>query len=147
MIVWTLIKKYKKPTADYEKQILLWSIGFIFLFSVVMVCYLKFIYIDKSDEEIIKLLNSSQVEKVQGFISNFTRKVEHKKYGSVTTEDFNVDTIAFTYTDALLGRFNSFSKTYNGIFHNGLPVRITYIKGDNRYAENDNWILKIEIAK
>ncbi|GEP52787.1 hypothetical protein FNO01nite_34590 [Flavobacterium noncentrifugens] len=49
-----------------------------------------------------------------------------------------VDSVKFSYGDAMLGRFNNFSET-NSILQNGLPVRITYGKDKNQ-------IVKIEIA-
>jgi hypothetical protein len=101
-----------------------------------MIYYTK----DNTSERIQKLLTSSQVTKVEGVISNFESIRPASRRGAVTIESFMVDSVEFSYEDAMLGRFNRFSKTNNGIFKNGLSVRITYGKEKNE-------ILKIEIAK
>jgi hypothetical protein len=145
IILWVLIKKYHLSNDDYDKLILLWGSGFIAVFSILMFCLLQFVFLINSKNEVTEIINSPQARKLEGVISNFSRKVENKRFAKVTTESFTVDSLAFEYSDVLLGQFNSFSKTNNGIFKDGLPVRITYIKGNSPYRENDNWILKIEI--
>jgi len=140
LIAWGIIKFYKKQNEDYEKAILLWTTGIIFLFSSTMFIYMIYYTKDNTDERIQKLLTSSQVTKVEGVISNFESIRPASRRGNVTIESFMVNSVEFIYEDAMLGRFNSFSKTNNGIFKNGLPVRITYRKERNE-------ILKIEIAK
>jgi hypothetical protein len=139
-IAWIGIKRYKKQNEDYEKSILLWTIGIIFSFTTVMFIYLKFFTKDDSEERIQKLLTSSQVAMVEGLISNFSCVRPASRRGTVTIESFTVDSVDFGYEDAMLGRFNSFSKTNNGVFKNGLPVRITYGKDNHE-------ILKVEIVK
>jgi hypothetical protein len=140
LIAWGIIKFYKKRNEDYEKAILLWTTGIIFLFSSAMFIYMIYYTKDDTEERIQKLLTSSQVTKIEGVISNFESIRPASRRGNVTIESFAVDSVEFSYEDAMLGRFNSFSKTNNGIFKNGLPVRITYGKERNE-------ILKIEIAK
>jgi hypothetical protein len=140
LIAWVIIKIYKKQNDDYEKAILLWTIGIVFFLSSTMFIYTSCCTKDDTAERIQKLLTSSQVTKVEGVISNFESVRPASRRGAVTIESFMVDSVEFSYEDAMLGRFNSFSKTNNGIFKNGLPVRITYGK------ENKE-ILKIEIAK
>jgi hypothetical protein len=140
IIVWVLIKKLKKQNDDYEKDILLWSIGILFVFVSFILIYLKFYTIDNSDAVIRKSLASNQVGKVEGVISNFNRIVVQKKFGAVTHETFNVDTIKFGYADYLLARFNTYTNTNNDVIKDGLKVRITYRKIDKE-------LLKIEIAK
>nr|WP_315142634.1 hypothetical protein [uncultured Flavobacterium sp.] len=140
IISWIIIKIYKKQNEDYEKGILLWTIGIIFFFSSTMFIYMIYYTKDNTSERIQKLLTSSQVTKVEGVISNFESIRPASRRGAVTIESFMVDSVEFSYEDAMLGRFNRFSKTNNGIFKNGLSVRITYGKEKNE-------ILKIEIAK
>jgi len=140
LIIWIITKKYKKNNGDYEKSILLWLLGIVFSFSAVMFFYLKFWTIDYSEERIQKLLHSSYVSKVEGKISDFKSFKPVSRRGNVTVESFKVDSIDFQYEDALLGRFNRFTKTNNGVFKDGLNVRITFEK------KNHN-ILKVEIAK
>ena len=140
LIAWVIIKFYKKQNEDYEKAILLWTTGIIFFFSSTIFIYMIYCTKDDTAERIQKLLTSSQVTKVEGIISNFESIRPASRRGAVTIESFIVDSVEFSYEDAMLGRFNSFSKTNNGIFKNGLPVRITYGKDKNE-------ILKIEIAK
>jgi len=140
LIAWGIIKFYKKRNEDYEKAILLWTTGIIFLFSSTMFIYMSYCTKDDTEERIQKLLTSSRVTKVEGVISNFESIRPASRRGAVIIESFVVDSVEFSYEDAMLGRFNSFSKTNNGIFKNGLPVRITYGKEKKE-------ILKIEIAK
>jgi hypothetical protein len=140
LIAWIIIKLYKKQNEDYEKAILLWTIGIVFFFSSAMFIYMIYYTKDDTSERIQKRLTSSQVTKVEGVISNFESVRPASRRGAVTIESFMVDSVEFSYEDAMLGRFNRFSKTNNGIFKNGLPVRITYEKEKNE-------ILKIEIAK
>jgi hypothetical protein len=140
MIAWLLIKKLKKQNEDYEKSILLWSIGFLFVLSSFILIYLKLYTIDNSDERIRESLASEQVEQVEGVLSNFNRTFVQKKLASITYESFNVDSVKFSYSNQLLGRFNTYSNTNDDIIKNGLKVRITYRKIDNE-------LLKIEISK
>ncbi len=140
-----LIKKYKTPSDEGDKTILLWGAAVFGVISFAGFFYFKFAYVDKSDEQLVNLLNSSKLERIEGIISNFNREYRNNKIGSVTIESFNVDTVFFKYEDALFGRFNSFAKTNNGIFHNGLPVRITYNKTTTNFYPNS--IMKVEIGK
>ena len=59
---------------------------------------------------------------------------------TIVWESFAVDSVAFRYSDVLLGRFNHFSNTNNGVLKHNLLVKISYWKFNNE-------ILKIEIAK
>jgi len=140
LLTWIITKKYKKNNEDYEKLILLWVSGLVFSFSIAIFFYLKFWTVDYSEQRIQKLLNSSKVSKVEGKISDFKSFIPLSRRCAVTIESFKVDSIQFQYEDALLGRFNSFSKTNNGILRDGLSVRITYGKIKHE-------ILKVEIAK
>lgn len=140
LILWGITKRFKKQDENYEKTILLWTMGIVFSSSTSMFVYLKFYTKDLTEERIQKMLTSTQVGIVEGEISNFSSVRPASRKGVVTIESFNVDSVYFSYEDAMLGRFNSFSKTSNGIFKNGLPVRITYGKEKKE-------ILKIEIAK
>ncbi|MBB4800616.1 putative PurR-regulated permease PerM [Flavobacterium nitrogenifigens] len=139
-VLWILIKRFKKKNDDYEKMILLWSVGAIFSLSIIVFFYLKLYTTDTTEKRIQNLFKSPNVMVVEGKISNFESFSPASRRGWVTIERFRVDSINFQYEDALLGRFNTFTKTNNGIFKNGLNVRITY--GKMRHE-----ILKIEIAK
>jgi hypothetical protein len=139
-ILWVLIKKFKKNNGDYEKIILLWTTGIFFSLSVSMFLYLKFFTKDTTEERIQNGFNFPNVLVVEGVISDFKREKPLPQKGVVTVESFAVDSVEFEYSDVLLGRFNNFSKTRNGIFRDNLPVRITY-------AKENHEILKIEIAK
>jgi hypothetical protein len=121
-------------------MILLWTTGIFFSLSVSMFLYLKFFIKDTTDERIQNVFNSPNVLVVEGLISDFERQIQFKKMGTITKESFVVDSIDFRYNDVLLGQFNHFGKTKNGIFRDDLPVRITY-------AKENHEILKIEIAK
>ncbi|SFC62011.1 hypothetical protein [Flavobacterium phragmitis] len=139
-ILWALIKKFKRGNDDYEKVILLWTIGLVFSISTIMFFYLQFYTTDTTEKRIQNLFNSPNVLVVEGKISNLEsfRPISRRK--SVTIEKFKVDSIDFQYEDALLGGFNTFTKANNGVLKNGVNVRITYGK---RYHE----ILKVEIAQ
>ncbi|MOA27907.1 hypothetical protein D3C78_1488130 [compost metagenome] len=76
---------------------------------------------------------------MEGEITNFERSIVQKRYGTVTFESFQVDSIKFSYDDYLGRKFNRFSIT-NDVIRNGLYVRITYTKSSNS-------IQKIEIAQ
>ncbi|MCC9017989.1 DUF4149 domain-containing protein [Flavobacterium lipolyticum] len=41
LILWILIKKFKRKNNDYEKLMLLWSVGAVFSLLVIMFFYLK----------------------------------------------------------------------------------------------------------
>ncbi|HPW97980.1 MAG TPA: hypothetical protein PK218_05415 [Flavobacterium sp.] len=138
-IAWLVTKKFKKSNGDIEKLILLWFAGIVFAISLSGFIYLKLYDNDESYENTRKFLESSQVERVEGIITNFNSGPIASRRG-VTQESFLVDSIYFYYSDELLGRFNQFGKTNNGVLKNGLQVRITY--GGNRHQ-----IYKIEIAK
>ncbi|MDQ6528358.1 MAG: hypothetical protein REI96_10255 [Flavobacterium nitrogenifigens] len=140
LILWVLIKKFKEVNDDYEKLILLWTTGAVFSLSTIMFFYLQFCTTDTTEKRIQNLFNSSKVCVIEGKISDFEsfRPISRRK--AVTIEKFKIDSIDFQYEDALLGSFNSFTKANNGIFKNGLSVRITYGKINHE-------ILKVEIAK
>lgn len=143
LLGWFWVKKLKKTSQDFEKRILLWASGIIGLFSCIAAIYLKFYIIDKTSEEVNRILNSPNTKKVEGTITNFRHSIRQTRYGAVETESFNVDSVNFSYSDALIGKFNSFGKTRNGVLYNGVFVRITYLKGNDEY---DPQILKIEIG-
>lgn len=140
VLFFILTKKFKKSNQDYEKTIILWSTGLIGIGAFLGFVYLRFYTIDTTEERIQKILNSKHVAVVEGTITNFESVRPISRKGIVTKESFVVDLVDFSYSDEVLGRFNRFSKTNNGVFRNGLPVRITY--GKERHE-----ILMVEIKK
>jgi hypothetical protein len=138
---WLKVNIIKRQKNDLESSILRWSLFVIGIFSLSMFVLLKINSI-KHPNTVSSLLNSKNVRIAEGLISDFNRSYREARYGTITGESFKVDSVLFKYEDAALVRFNSFAKTNNGIFHDGLPVRITYIKDDSQ----GNWILKIEIG-
>lgn len=140
IIFFILTKKFKKADQDYEKSIILWATGIVGFCAFFGFVYLKFFTIDTTDQRIQKILQSDNVAIVEGTISEFESVKPLSQRGVVTRESFVVDSVEFSYSDELLGRFNSFTQTNNGVFRNGLPVRITYGKAKNE-------ILMVEIAK
>ena len=128
VILFILTKKFKKADQDYEKLIILWATGIIGFGALFGFVYLKFFTIDSTDQRIQKILQSDNVAIVEGTISEFEsfRPLSQKRI--VTHESFVVDSVDFSYSDELLGRFNRFTETNNGVFRNGLPIRITYGK-------------------
>jgi hypothetical protein len=135
-----LTKKFKKADQDYEKAIILWATGIIGFAAFFGFVYLKFFTIDTTEKRIQKILQSDNVAIVEGTISEFESTRPLSKRGVVTRESFVVDSVEFSYSDELLGRFNRFSETNNGVFRNGLPVRITYGKEKNE-------IIMVEIGR
>lgn len=140
VLFFILTKKFKKSNQDYEKTIILCSTGLIGIGAFLGFVYLRFYTIDTTEERIQKILNSKHVAVVEGTITNFESVRPISRKGIVTKESFVVDSVDFSYSDEVLGRFNRFSKTNNGVFRNGLPVRITY--GKERHE-----ILMVEIKK
>ena len=136
---------YRTDKGDGDKIILLWATGVFTVFGLGMYILLTFFYKDNSDEQTLKMLNSPTASKVEGVVSNFRRTLYHGKYADVITESFNVDSIKFSYSDAALGKFNSFSQTNNNVIFDGQKVRITYGYGPN-LGQNYGVILKLEIA-
>ena len=140
VILFILTKKFKKADQDYEKSIILWTTGIIGFGALFGFVYLKFFTIDSTDQRIQKILQSNNVAIVEGTISEFESVRPLSQRGVVTHESFVVDSVEFSYSDEVLGRFNRFTETNNGVFRNGLPVRITYGKEKHE-------IVMVEIAK
>lgn len=140
VILFILTKKFKKADQDYEKSIILWATGIIGFGALFAFVYLKFFTIDNSDQQIQKILQSDNVAIVEGTISEFESVRPLSQRGIVTHERFVVDSVEFSYSDELLGRFNRFTETNNGVFSNGLQVRITYGKEKHE-------IIMVEIGK
>ena len=138
-VAWLILKYWKKYKEDTERKLLLWATLIISILSFIGGIYFKFIFVDNTEMHVKEYLESSYLKTVEGEISDFKRSVEHKKYLDVTTERFTVDSVTFSYSDALLGQFNSFGKTYNKKLVEGVPVRITY-------TPQSHLIQKVEIA-
>lgn len=138
-VLFFIIKIFKKSMENIEKKILLWSVGVFFILSISSFFYLKIYDNDEGFVSTQKALSSNNVKVVEGKINNFKRIYVRGRRG-VIQESFNVDEVYFSYSSELLAGFHYFNKTNNGIFHDGLQVRITY-------GKEKNTILKIEIAK
>ncbi|SFB76335.1 hypothetical protein [Kaistella jeonii] len=136
----TLIAIIKFKESGFEKKLYIVLTTLFLTLSVPAYFYLKFFVKDDTEKRINKILSSTKVGKVEGVIKKFNRRIEYKRQATVTFESFEVDSMKFAYADYLLGKFNRFSETNNGVLQNGINVRITYRKGD--YA-----IQKIEIEK
>jgi hypothetical protein len=140
VILFILTNKFKKADQNYEKSIILWATGIIGFGALFGFVYLKFFTIDYTDQRIQKNLHSEKALIVEGTISEFESVRPLSQRGVVTKESFVVDSVEFSYSDEALGRFNRFSKTNNGVFQNGLPIRITYGKEKHE-------IIMVEIKK
>ena len=136
----TLIAIIKFKESGFEKKLYVVLTTLFLTLSIPAYFYLKFFVKDNTEQRINKILSSPTVGKVEGVIKKFNRRFEYKKQATVTFESFEVDSIKFAYADYLLGKFNQFSETNNGVLKNGINVRITYRRID--YA-----IQKIEIEK
>jgi hypothetical protein len=144
--LWILIKKYHKSKATEDQKIILWGTGTFAIIGLTFYFLLTFFYLDNSESEILKMLDSPTTPKVEGLVSNFKREFRKTKYILQTTEKFTVENVHFEYNDVPIVRFNSFSKTYNNVIKNGQRIRVTYRK-DTFNDENFNFILRIELWK
>lgn len=140
LCLFLLILKFKKK--DFDKKFYSFLVSLFLVLSFSGYIYLKFFLEDNTDKRLIKLLNSDRVQKVEGEISNFERIVAYPRSGKTTVEKFNVDSIELNYLDNALYEFNHFGGNHSNTFHDGLKVKITYIKGSQT-----NEIQKIEIAE
>lgn len=145
-VLWFLVKKFKREKGDGDRKIILWATAALALLGIVGYALLTFIYHDNSNEKTLEMLNAPGTPRVEGVVSNFRRTFRNAKSGDETIEMFTVDSVAFAYGDAALGKFNSFTQTKNNVIFNGQKVRITYSSGSN-YGDHYNSILKLEIAK
>jgi len=146
VLLWILIKKFKKDKGDGEKTVLLWASGVFAVLGMTAYFVLTFMYTDNSDALVSKMLDSPSVAKVEGLVSDFQRKYRYSRYGTETIESFRVDSIQFAYGDAPLGDFYSFSQTNKSVLYDGKPVRITY-DTHSPYGANFNAILKLEFGQ
>ncbi|MFN3446698.1 MAG: hypothetical protein ACK44D_13245 [Bacteroidia bacterium] len=137
-----LIKRFKNDNNEGDKPLLLWGTGFFACLSLIGFVVLTFIYVDKSVEYATKTISSPNTHLIEGVVSNFKRNYRNTRGGTVTSESFEINGITFEYSDELLAKFNSFSKTYNNSIYNGQRLRI-------RYKPNsiENRILMIEIVR
>ena len=140
IILLILIKIYKNSSVDGEKKIMLISVASFFAVSTLAFIYLKYFVVDNTEKRIETYLQSSNVSQVEGIISDYKREEIHVRNGKTTYENFKVDSVYFKYYDNALYEFSQFGGNRTEIFHNGLKVKITYSKKDNK-------IVKIEIAK
>ncbi len=145
VLLWFLTK-LKKENDDGDRKIMLWATGAFAVVGLAGYISLTYIYPDKSHEKVLEMLNATTTPRVEGVVSNFERTFRQTRYGNETIEKFTVDSVQFAYSDALFGKFNSFSQTHNNVMFNGQRVRITYWP-DSFYEGKYNAIIKIEIAK
>ena len=142
-LLWLFIKKVKKESVGGDQAVLLWMTGAFSIIGFSAFVILSFFVPDKSNEMTLEMLNSPNTPRVEGIVSNFERTFRD---GKETIERFKVEGVPFAYGDALFGKFNSFTQTYNDVIFNGQHVRITYKFGSN-YGDDYNSILKLELVK
>lgn len=118
--------------------------GLFLIISCFGYFYLKLIVEDdiKDEKRLNELLQAKTVKTVEGEMSYYQRTLVYARNGKDTTESFTVDSVRFQYIDNALYEFNHFGGNHSKTFHNGLKIRITYVKGEKR-----NEIKKIEIAE
>lgn len=141
-----LVKKYKIDSGDGDKNLILFGLGMFSFLGLFMFVLSKFVYTESPDKRIIDMVNSTETPKVVGYIENFERYYRRHKGGVETTVSFTVAGVPFSYSDAFLSGFRSFTKTKGSKIISGQYVRITYMVEKN-YIETytSNTILKIEI--
>ena len=144
-LLWFLTKKFKKDSGDGDRIVILWATAAFGVLGLAGYLLLTFFYQDKTNDEILEMLNSPTTPRVEGIVSNCARTFRNARYGGETIEKFAVDSVQFAYGDAALGKFNSFTQTKNNVIYNGQRVRVTYRSGSS-YGDNYNSILKLEIA-
>lgn len=131
---------------DDTRGVLLWGLGAFGVFSAVGFILLVFVTKEKMSDKVHELLHAPNVYVVEGRIKDFHRDYHYSRGRKVQTiESFSVDSVQLGYSDALFGRFYSFSETYNSEIIDGRQVRVTYRNG-GRFHEQGNFILKIEVA-
>ncbi len=141
IITFLTVWKFKKE--DSDKKFYLYSLGIVATLSIPAFIYLKFFGGNPNQVRLEKYLSDKRIEKVEGEISNYYRfSPIVVRNGKQPYEEFNVDTVKFHYLENTLYEFAHFGGNHSETFHNGLKVRITYIRG-----EKENEIQKIEIAK
>jgi hypothetical protein len=144
--VWLIAVKFNWIKNAKDKPAIAWTGGIFAIIGLLMFILTKFIYPTNPKIAAARFLESPDLNKIEGSISQFKRSYRRTRSGTETIESFNIDTIAFAYGDALLGRFNGFSRTDNNVIVNGQRVKITYSPG-SPYGKEYNTILRIEIGK
>lgn len=139
IIAFLFLLKLKNST---DKKLYLIITSLFILLSFFGFIYLKFSIEDTTEKRLLKTLNSNRMKKVEGEISDYERQVAYPRSGNTTYETFNVDSVNFRYSDNAMYQFHHFGGNHTKTFHNGLKVKITYVK-----SEKLNEIQKIEIAK
>lgn len=139
--IFLAILKFKKK--DFEKKFHLSIVSLFLILSLSGYIYLEFFLKDSNPKRLNELLESNRVQAVEGEISNFERIVAYARSGKTTLEHFKVDSVEFGYLDNALYKFNYFGGNHSKTFHDGLKVRITYLKE----RKTNNGIQKIEIAE
>jgi len=147
VLCWFAVKKWMNKSEDDTRGVLLWGLGAFGGFSLIGFILLVFVIKEKKSDMVNVLMDAPNVCVVEGRIKDFHRGYYNSGHGHVQTiESFSVDSVQLGYSDALFGRFYSFSKTYNSEIIDGRHVRITYRNG-GRFHEQGNFILKIEVAE
>lgn len=124
-----------------DKKLYLGITCIFILLSFSAFTYLKFFIEDTTEKRLLENLNSRRMKKIDGEISDYKRQVIYARNGNTTFETFNVNSVNFKYFDNALYQFHHFGGNHSTTFHNGLKVKIIYLKG-----EKINEIQKIEIA-
>lgn len=135
IIAFFLVLKFQK---NEDKKLSLALISLFIVTSFPGYIYLRFFTPDNTKERITKLLESENLGKVEGKISNYRERLEGKQ----KIDSFEVNSVVFQYSENAISEFNHFGGDRSNDLYNNLNVRITYSKGDKF-----NEIVKIEIAK
>ncbi|MCA6068456.1 hypothetical protein JI747_014820 [Chryseobacterium sp. RG1] len=135
IIAFFLVLKFQK---NEDKKLYLVLISLFIVTSLPGYIYLRFFTPDNTKERITKLLESENLGKVEGKISNYRERLEGKQ----KIDSFEVNSVVFQYSENAISEFNHFGGDRSNDLYNNLNVRITYSKGDKF-----NEIVKIEIAK
>ncbi len=143
--VWIYSKYVNKASSAENKVINLWGGGFFAVFGLLFFLLLTFIYPDHSRALMATKIKNGKFPIIEGTVSNFHRTFRSHKAGAETIEIFTVDSIHFSYSDAPLGKFNSFTETYNSVIFNGQNVKIIYL-GNSGNGDTTATILQLEIG-
>lgn len=92
-------------------------------------------------EEREKIIRSGLT--IEGQVHTHKISYRNTRMGSVQNEYFKIDTVAFSFSDELLQRFNTFSEINSNYIRNGSWLRITYA-AEGLAFNRKNAILKIE---
>jgi hypothetical protein len=140
----TAVFKKTLLKADADIGVIQFGLISFLLIGLTGSIYIQFFTDINEFEEREKILRSSH--KIEGRVHSHKISFRNTRLGSAENESFSIDTVSFYFSNELLSRFNTFSKTNAGLAHDGSYLRITYAPEGLGFTRK-NAILKIERIK